>query len=632
MGSEISESANQCVFVQGNDHTLDSSEVHHCVQQCADCGAFYSGRDWTYRGNRITRNTFAHVRSIFANGRLTTHAIYLDDEVSSFFIDNNTFTNLNSVLDLGGGRGNSFTHNLVHATGDKPVNFAHRAGCEAKPGKDPYDFLKRVPYDNGGAWAKYPHLANILKDDPCFPKYNVLSDNVMCNGATTLVSLYRCHNCLQKGYGNAMSNNTQCKRIKSDDRVDAGYRMTRSIADKVDRSITMTAAIRPLRMKPIGAYCSDCDETTPFLWNGTLHVAEHHSSFRIRRQALPGCVGAACDNSMVIENIPATDKVSFVSALVVGTPPTLWLFSTNDDEGAGGKFHSRTQVRAFWSATPEVASSWKTKTVLQLPTTGVKPKTGYDFPWYTAFNTSPHKGKLGGKDVFAVAIELGSPSAMIGRRFTSVIAVKDATDDDLSTGWSLLDPTKSIYRTDRYSACPTLRFFDGWWYIVTLLEQVANPKGPHCNSKSNKWSDCLAEHVVRTQDFVSWHEPTQSTEGGAPGNTSIIMGLPDGDDLSGPDHQITPGSYLDQANSSAWNHAKARVKNQTDDINRSDMDMVTLPAGLLGAHQTKPWTYVVWGSGNQGVGTKPNIGEGFSEAGLLQGSEQEWLESFFSAQ
>ena len=176
------------------------------------CGAFYSGRDWTYRGNRITRNIFHTVRSIFANGRLATHAVYLDDEVSSFLIDGNTFTNLHSVLDLGGGRGNQFTHNFVNATGDKPVNFAHRAACEAKPGKDPYDFLKRVPYNKGGAWAKYPHLANILKDDPCFPKYNVLSDNVMCNGATSLVSLYRCGNCLQKGHGNQMSNNTQCKK------------------------------------------------------------------------------------------------------------------------------------------------------------------------------------------------------------------------------------------------------------------------------------------------------------------------------------------------------------------------------------------------------------------------------------
>ena len=57
---------------------------------------------------------------------------------------------------------------------------------------------------------------------------------------------------------------------------------------------------------------------------------------------------------------------------------------------------------------------------------------------------------------------------------------------------------------------------------------------------------------------------------------------------------------------------------------------MTLPAGMLGAHQTKPWTYVIYNSGNQGVATPPNTAEFFSEAGLVEGSEHEWLESFFS--
>ena len=57
---------------------------------------------------------------------------------------------------------------------------------------------------------------------------------------------------------------------------------------------------------------------------------------------------------------------------------------------------------------------------------------------------------------------------------------------------------------------------------------------------------------------------------------------------------------------------------------------MTLPTGMLGAHQTKPWTYVIYDSGNQGVATPPNTAEGFSEAGLVEGSEQEWFESFFS--
>ena len=65
-----------------------------------------------------------------------------------------------------------------------------------------------------------------------------------------------------------------------------------------------------------------------------------------------------------------------------------------------------------------------------------------------------------------------SISRRLAKRFTSVFAVKDATDDDLSTGWKLLDPTKSIYRTDRYSACPTLRFFGGWDLPDDLTERA----------------------------------------------------------------------------------------------------------------------------------------------------------------
>jgi hypothetical protein len=101
------------------------------------------------------------------------------------------------------------------------------------------------------------------------------------------------------------------------------------------------------------------------------------------------------------------------------------------------------------------------------------------------------------------------------------------------------------------------------------------------------------------------------------GNETIIMGLPDGDDLKGPDHQIIPGSYLDQ---NGTDEEKEFVHNQTDDINRSDMDMVTLPNGQ---------TYVVWLSGNQGVSTPPNIPMGQSVAGIVNGTEQEWVESYF---
>lgn len=96
------------------------------------------------------------------------------------------------------------------------------------------------------------------------------------------------------------------------------------------------------------------------------------------------------------------------------------------------------------------------------------------------------------------------------------------------------------------------------------------------------------------------------------------MGLPDGRNTSGPDHRIIPGSLVDERGTPAQ---RAFVRNQTDDINRSDMDMVTLPTGQ---------TYVVWGSGNQGEPTAPNPPMGQAVAGVVEGTEQQWVESFFN--
>ena len=52
-GSEIYGSPHFAVFFQGNDHTLTGSHVHDAGRQCSDCAAFYSGREWTYRGSTI---------------------------------------------------------------------------------------------------------------------------------------------------------------------------------------------------------------------------------------------------------------------------------------------------------------------------------------------------------------------------------------------------------------------------------------------------------------------------------------------------------------------------------------------------------------------------------------------------
>ena len=59
-------------------------------------------------------------------------------------------------------------------------------------------------------------------------------------------------------------------------------------------------------------------------------------------------------------------------------------------------------------------------------------------------------------------------------------------------------------------------------------------------------------------------------------HTVQIMGYPDGDDLGGPDHTMMPGSIFEASGS---DYKRALLRNETDDINRSDMDMVTFTSG-----------------------------------------------------
>ena len=99
----------------------------------------------------------------------------------------------------------------------------------------------------------------------------------------------------------------------------------------------------------------------------------------------------------------------------------------------------------------------------------------------------------------------------------------------------------------------------------------------------------VAQHIVRSKDLARWEE--------SPVGGGLIMGYPDGDDLGGPDHTLMPNSLF-AAHGSA--RARTLLGNETDDINRSDMDMVTLPSGQ---------TFVTWLSGNQNVPTALQPGD-----------------------
>ena len=178
------------VYHSGNLHTISGNIVHDVVEACDDCGAVYGGRDWSYQGTRITNNTF---RNLHSNEGLDVSSVYLDDMISGVIVNDNVFINVSRALELGGGRWNSFARNIIRGlslASDAVVHFDNRGmnwdnpSCNTSKSQDPnmIVLLNRVPYNSSGVWLKaFPALADILNDDPCRPKYNVILNNTFCD-------------------------------------------------------------------------------------------------------------------------------------------------------------------------------------------------------------------------------------------------------------------------------------------------------------------------------------------------------------------------------------------------------------------------------------------------------------------
>jgi len=105
-----------------------------------------------------------------------------------------------------------------------------------------------------------------------------------------------------------------------------------------------------------------------------------------------------------------------------------------------------------------------------------------ELPGWSIFNTSACR--VGPK--FVIAIEIDKPSEEAGVPFT--IRFAESID---RKNWKLL-PSDHVFTKDRYSACPTLKYIDGIYYM-TYLEAKPGPE--------------YETHIVRSVDLVHW-EPS----------------------------------------------------------------------------------------------------------------------------
>ena len=164
----------------GNEHLLELNEIHDVCIHYSDVGVFYTGRDWSSRGNVVRWN---YIHDIANNDGSGSSAIYLDDcDSGDTVVGNIVFGGVRRGVLLGGGRDNTIRGNIfidlpigihVDARGprgitlDKPGSWNLLAKCE------------RVGYLSPLWRERYPRLTKVMDENPLMPLGNSIQNNIL---------------------------------------------------------------------------------------------------------------------------------------------------------------------------------------------------------------------------------------------------------------------------------------------------------------------------------------------------------------------------------------------------------------------------------------------------------------------
>ena len=198
----------------------------------------------------------------------------------------------------------------------------------------------------------------------------------------------------------------------------------------------------------------DCDlvETTPIVFRDRLYRFEY-----VREKYKPNRTGASYFRFIDVDSGQPTP--AFAADYHLGSAhvqdDSVFVYGVNAWGGS--------ELRVFWSNDLE---TWASQTAINLSE-------------WEIYNNSVCKGE--GR--YVMSFEIGAPPQEAGARFT----MRFAESSDL-LHWQLT-PSECVYSKDRYTACPALRFLDGYYYMIYL---EARP-GP-----------TYEPNIVRSQDLVHW--------------------------------------------------------------------------------------------------------------------------------
>jgi len=96
------------ILYWGNDHVMEFNEIHHIALETGDVGAIYTGRDYTFRGNKVRHNFIHHTGGV----GMGSMGVYMDDCVSGTEVFGNVFYKVHWAMFIGGGRDHRVENNL----------------------------------------------------------------------------------------------------------------------------------------------------------------------------------------------------------------------------------------------------------------------------------------------------------------------------------------------------------------------------------------------------------------------------------------------------------------------------------------------------------------------------------------
>lgn len=171
------------VLYGGDDNLIEANEVCRIALTSGDVGAFYSGQDWTSRGNVLRRN--------FVHDCPRANAFYVDDGDSGDTIEENVVFRSACGPFIGGGHDNIVRRNLV---ADCPVGIHLDSRGVSRGYATNARYLTRVSsLLESARWReRFPGMARLV--DPSLdatgvvgmPHGNVLTENVTIHCGTAL--------------------------------------------------------------------------------------------------------------------------------------------------------------------------------------------------------------------------------------------------------------------------------------------------------------------------------------------------------------------------------------------------------------------------------------------------------------